>query len=82
MNYREAIQLQIAALQELYDNAEGLRDAATDDEKEVWNNVRRLLPDVWRPLQRLDNSLSSSRAEYKLRGLYYVLSAIKEGGAV
>lgn len=71
MTYREAIQIQIKALQDIYDNAEALRDVASDEvEKAAWNNVRRLLPDVWGPLQKLDNNLSSSKAAYELKGDY------------
>jgi hypothetical protein len=73
MNYREAIQIQIAALQKVYDNAASLRDLASNDqEKEAWNNVRRSLPSVWSPLQNLDNSLTDEGAQYKLRGEYSI----------
>jgi hypothetical protein len=72
MTYREAIQIQIAALQKIYDYAEALRDVASEDEKEAWNNARRLLPNVWSPLQKIDNALSAPAAEYKLRGNYSV----------
>lgn len=74
MTYREAIQIQIQALQQVYDNAECLRDAATDEEKEVWNFLRRQLPDVWGRLQKLDNRLAGRRAGYELRGRYPVVS--------
>jgi hypothetical protein len=70
MTYREAIQIQIAALQKIYDHAEALRDVADDKEKEAWNQVRRLLPDVWGPLQKVDNNLSDVDANYKLKGNY------------
>jgi hypothetical protein len=72
MTYRDAIQIQIAALQQIYDHAEGLRDVANEDEKDAWNNVRRLLPEVWRPLQKMDNKLSDSEASYKLKGDYSI----------
>jgi len=72
MTYREAIQIQIRALQQVYDNCEGLRDAATDKEKEVWNFLRGNLSKLWSPLQKLDNGLSNERAEYKLHGIYNV----------
>jgi hypothetical protein len=70
MTYREAIQLQIKALQEIYDNAGSLRDAAVSYEKEVFNNVRRRLPEVWSFLQELDNSLGAGQAAKELRGNY------------
>jgi hypothetical protein len=72
MTYREAIQIQIKALQDIYDHAEALRDVAFDNEKEHWNQVRRLLPEVWRPLQKIDNSLSGIDANYKLKGNYSI----------
>jgi hypothetical protein len=73
MNYREAIQIQIAALQKIYDNAEGLRDVAGDEqEKEAWNFMRKVLPALWQRLQKLDNSLRPSVANYKLKGNYSI----------
>ena len=72
MTYRDAIQIQIKALQDIYDHAEALRDVATEDEKEAWNNVRRLLPSVWGPLQKVDNRLSDQRAAYQLKGNYSI----------
>lgn len=72
MTYREAIQIQIAALKQLYDHAEALRDVADEDEKEAFNNMRRLLPEVWRPLQKVDNKLSAVAASYRLYGNYSI----------
>jgi len=70
MTYREAIQLQIKALQEIYDNAGALRDAAAGYEKDVFNAVRRKLPDVWAFLQELDNAMQDERAMMQLKGNY------------
>jgi hypothetical protein len=70
MTYREAIQIQIKALQDIYDNSEALRDVASEFEKEAWNNLRRHLPSLWRPLQVMDNALSDPAAAYKLKGDY------------
>lgn len=73
MTYREAIQIQIKALQEIYDNAGSLRDVAGDErEKEVYNNIRRMLPDLWNGLQRIDNALLNVAAAYKLKGDYSI----------
>ena len=72
--YREAIQRQQKALQEVYDNAEGLRDAATDGEKLIWNSLRGLMDTGASMLYRFDNSLSPERAASKLKG-DYVISA-------
>ena len=72
--YREAIQRQQKALQEVYDNAEGLRDAATEGEKLIWNSIRGLMDTSVSLLYRFDNSLSPERAASKLKG-DYVISA-------
>jgi hypothetical protein len=72
MTYREAIQIQIAALQKIYDHAEVLRDVATETEKAHWNQVRRLLPQVWGPLQKIDNDLSVVDSNCKLKGNYSI----------
>lgn len=72
MTYREAIQNQIDALQTIYDNCEGLRDAADEDEKEVWNYLRASIPPLFSKLQKLDNKLNQSRAAFKLQGIYHV----------
>lgn len=73
MTFRQALQIQIKALQEIYDNAEGLRDLATgEDEKYAFNNLRRHLPNLWGPLQKLDNSLTRAGADYKCMSTYRV----------
>lgn len=66
MTYRENIQQQIAILQQVYDTAGGLRDHATLEEKQAWDNVRRLLPAVWGPLQNMDNRMSDARAQWEV----------------
>lgn len=74
MTYRESIQIQIKALQQIYDNAEGLRDVAfSEPEKKVYNNMRKNLPALWHDLQRLDNSLPQSAADYQCKGNYSVV---------
>lgn len=72
MNYREAIQIQIAALQQIYDNCGGLRDVAAGPEKDAFNALRGGLIPLWSKLQTLDNNLPDHRAEYKLKGNYIV----------
>jgi hypothetical protein len=73
MTYRQAIQIQVAALQEIYDNCEGLRDAAAgEEEKEVWNLLRGGLPNLWRALKILDDVLIDGYANRPLRGIYNV----------
>ena len=70
MTYREAIQSQVQKLEELYDNAGSLRDAATGSEKEHWNNLRGQLRSASSNLQSLDNRLSNDRAAMPLNGEY------------
>jgi hypothetical protein len=73
MTYRNAIQIQIKALQEVYDNAEGLRDIAKIEiEKEAFNGLRRWLPKLWGELQKIDNKLSNQDAAYNCKGNYVV----------
>lgn len=61
--YREWIQSEIEAVDERYDLAGSLRDFASENEKDTWNEVRRLTRDVSHILQRLDNRLSQDRAD-------------------
>jgi hypothetical protein len=73
MTYRQSIQIQIKAIQTIYDNAEGLRDVAfSEAEKKVYNEMRRTLPALWHALQRLDNSLPQAAADYQCKGNYIV----------
>lgn len=72
MTFREAIQIQIKALQTIYDNTEGLRDIAEGDQKDSFNFLRGTLPAVWLKLRELDRNLSSTDAKYKCTGTYNV----------
>lgn len=56
-------QMLIKVLMAVYDSAEGLRDCATQEEKEAWNHVRRTLPGTWSALQNMDNRMSESQAK-------------------
>ena len=62
MNYREKIQELVARIEAIYDECEGLRDFATDEEKSAWNDTRRIFYDAAQPLRRLDNRLTQQRA--------------------
>lgn len=66
MTYREKIQEMIEQINKLYDDAEWLRDLATEEEKKHWNDHRRIFYDAAQPLRRLDNSLSKNRANEKI----------------
>ena len=63
MTYREEIQLMIKQLQDVYDKANQLRDHALLEDKEFFNKVREVLPYAWKPLQKLDNSMSDNQAK-------------------
>lgn len=62
MKYREKIQLIIKLIDNLYDEAENLRDLATEEEKEFWNEHRRIFFSAGTPLRKLDDSLTQERA--------------------
>ena len=42
MTYREKIQELEQKIQSIYDDAEWLRDTATEEEKKYWNDIRRI----------------------------------------
>lgn len=66
MTYREKIQQLIKTIQGIYDDAEWLRDIATEDEKPYWNEVRRIFYSADEPLRKLDNDISHSRADMEI----------------
>ena len=63
MTYREKIQSMIEQINQLYNDAEWLRDLATNEEKEYWNKHRGIFYDASQPLRKLDNMLSDNRAK-------------------
>lgn len=66
MTYRTKIEEMIRTINTLYEDAEWLRDYATEEEKIHWNSLRRILYDADAPLRKLNNSLSISRGSMKL----------------
>lgn len=66
MTYREKIQELIKRIDSVYDDAEWLRDMATEEEKDYWNKTRGIFYEAGAPLRKLDNSLSQSRANCKI----------------
>ena len=66
MTYREKIQQLIKTIQSIYDDAEWLRDIATEEEKHYWNEVRRIFYSADEPLSKLDNKLSQSRSDMEI----------------
>lgn len=66
MTYREILQRMILQLQKIYDEAEALRDCSgygKFEGKEEMNMVRKYLPQIWSPLQKLDNGMTNSLAQ-------------------
>ncbi|MBN8852262.1 MAG: hypothetical protein J0H07_10425 [Sphingobacteriales bacterium] len=67
--YRERVQALIETLQACYDEAGVLRDYSDGESmKAPFNNARRLLVDVWSPLQSLDNRLPDDVAAMNTKG--------------
>ena len=66
MTYREKIQELSKKIESIYDNAEWLRDLATEEEEKYWNDIRRSFYDADKPLRQLDHSLSQNRANMPL----------------
>lgn len=62
MTYREKIQLMIKLIDNLYDDAETMRDLATTEEQVFWNEHREIFNKAGAPLRKLDNSLTPERA--------------------
>lgn len=66
VSYREALQRMISKLQEVYDEAEALRDCSGYEKfegKTEMNHVRKFLPEIWQPLKKLDNGMTESFAK-------------------
>ena len=64
--YRELIQDIYQRLDFVYDLTGALRDAATDDEKDLFNNTRGALSSIVRQWRTFDNQLPEKRADMKL----------------
>ena len=64
--YREVLQRMISQLQKIYDEAEALRDCSGYGQfegKAEMNFIRGKLPEIWGPLQKLDNGMSDVFAQ-------------------
>lgn len=66
MTYREKIQLMIRHIDTIHDESEGMRDLATQDEQEFWNELRAILPKAISTLTKLDNSMTQEQANRKI----------------
>lgn len=66
MTLREQVQQNVQQLQDMYENANRMRDLATGEEKQYWNAFRGKLMAAWEPMQVLDDSLSQERADCKI----------------
>jgi ElaB/YqjD/DUF883 family membrane-anchored ribosome-binding protein len=68
--YREVIQKQASELDKIFDNAESLRDFATLEEKDSWNQLRNFTSKAMSVLHKLDNKLSQDRAMMQVNHNY------------
>jgi hypothetical protein len=64
--YRELIQDVHARLDFTYDLVGALRDAATEDEKTLYNETRGILGELARQWDRFDNRMPEARAGMQL----------------
>jgi hypothetical protein len=58
----------VTGLDKLYDRVGGLRDAASQEEKEIYNNTRGVLGSVANSWREFADSLPPNRAEMLLPG--------------
>jgi hypothetical protein len=71
MTYGEAIEKKLQETETLYDHAGALRDRAHGNEKEHWNNLRRLYRAACDELYKLrDKSETNGLYDQKLNGTY------------
>lgn len=61
--YGEKIQNMIQLIDQLYNDAEWLRDYATSEEKKHWNAHREIFYDAGKPLMKLQSTLSKVRSD-------------------
>jgi hypothetical protein len=66
MTYREKIQQMIKLINSVYDDAEWMRDLATEEEKVYWNEIRKIFYSAGDPLNKLDNRLPAFRAQMEI----------------
>lgn len=64
--YRELIQDIYTRLDKVYDLTGALRDAAMENEKELFNQTRGVLGQLVSQWNRFDNNLPDARAQMKL----------------
>lgn len=62
-SYRFLIQSIVADLDKIYDRTGALRDFATNEEKQIFNDTRGALATLLSGWNKLDNSLSEGRAK-------------------
>ena len=70
MTYRKKIQHMLKIIDSIYDDAEILRDIATEDEKIYWNEIRKIFYSAGAPLSKLDNSLHQNRADLDISNIF------------
>lgn len=62
LTYREQIQALVDQINHIYEAAGNLRDCASSEEKQYWNETRKIFYDASIPLRKLDNSLTQASA--------------------
>lgn len=80
MTYRQALRIQIKALNEIYNNAEALRDC-TDYEslgKDAWNLLRGRVSEVTTKLRQHDRLLTDKQANEQINGDYSITLTTKD----
>jgi ABC-type phosphate transport system ATPase subunit len=76
--YRQAIELEIKALDKVYDIAGALRDTAIGVEKDVFNQIRGNVGEVASQLRTLNNRMADHRAAIQLEGNYDIKITIDD----
>jgi len=80
MTYREALKIQIHALDNIYDNAEALRDCTDYDNlgKDAWNLTRGRISEIIGMLRKHNGLLKDKEAYDVLKGDYSIKVTIKD----
>ncbi|MCU0467459.1 MAG: hypothetical protein MUF58_02575 [Arcicella sp.] len=66
LTYGKKIEELKKLIAQIYDDAEWLRDCATMEEKEHWNEMRRIFYDADKPLRKLLNGMNQNRFDTEL----------------
>jgi hypothetical protein len=80
MTYRQALHIQIRALDEIYDNAGSLRDCTNYENfgKDAYNGLRDKVGKTIGDLKKHDDRLSDSEAKKEVKGDYSINFGLKD----